>query len=270
MLRVFVERKVRREIVRRNVVISAAAFIGILALWYVESLAGLAHPFRMFVNNIHGGLTAFAMQLTGGAVESFTLSPVGAYTIEFRDGADAITMSAGYLGSAAVGALMFFLVNRAPHLIRLVSIVTGAFTIGFLALFIRPDAAGDWLSMFVCLGFGALLLALGWTGRGDINELRSRKSVTQMALTVVALMTGLHIVLDLPVILSTPASMELEGVLMITNPVAYLAENTLQGGVSVQFIAGVWTVIAIALMSVAFHFGIARRMKQIPKNDDIV
>ena len=265
MFREFVERKVRREIVRRNYVISALAFVGIFALWYVESLSGLAHPFRMFVNNIHGGLTGFAMQMTGGTVESFTLSQVGAYTIEFRDGADALTMSAGYLGSAALGALMFFLVNRAPHLIRLISIITGAFTIGFLALFIRPDTAGDWISMIVCLGFGALLITLGWTGRGDINQLRSRKSVTQIVLTVISLMTGLHILLDLPLVLSTPAY---RGD-VITNPVAYFAENVMPA-LSVQVVGLIWTAIAIALMGVAFHFGITRRMKQIPKNDDIV
>ncbi len=265
MLREFVERKVRREIVRRNVIISAAAFIGILALWHIEALSSLAHPFRMFVNNIHGGLTAFAMQMTGGAVESFTLSEVGTYTITFIGGADAITMSAGYLGSAALGALMFFLVNRAPHLVRLISIVTGAFTVGFLALFIRPEAAADLISMIVCMGFGGLLILLGWTGRGDINRLRSRKSLTHITLTVVSLMAGLHIVLDLPDVLTTPAYFDD----VITNPVAYFAE-IVTPALSVDAVAFSWAAIAIALMGVAIHFGITRRLRQIPKNDDIV
>ena len=265
MLRLFVERKVRREIVRRNFIISVAAFIGIFALWHVDSLSALAHPFRMFVNNIHGGLTALAMQLTGGAVESFTLSQAGAYTISFKGGADALTMSAGYLGSAALGALAFFLVNRAPHLVRLISSVMGVFTVGFLALFIRPEAAADWISMGLCMGFGALLIVLGATGRGDINRLRSRKSLTQIVLTVVSLMTGLHILLDLPAALSTPA---ISGE-VITNPVAYFAENVMPA-LSVEMVAIGWTAIAIALMGVAFHFSIVRQLRQIPKDDDIV
>ena len=269
MFREFVERKVRREIVRRNFVISALAFVGIFALWYVESLSGLAHPFRMLVNNIHGGLTAFAMQVTGGAVDSFSLSESGAYSILYHNGADAITMSAGYLGSAALGALMFFLVNRAPHLIRLISVVFGVFTIGFTALFIQPSASGDWVSWGICLGFGALLAVLGWTGRGDINQLRSRKSITQIVLTVVSLMVGLHIALDLPQVLSTPATVESDGVNWIINPVAYFADNV-TAGISVDVIAFSWSAIAIALMSIAFHFGITRRRTQIPKNDDIV
>jgi hypothetical protein len=265
MLREFVERKVRRQIVRRNFLISAAAFVGIIAMWHIDSLSGLAHPFRMLINNIHGGLSAFAMQISGGAVESFTLSQVGTYTIEFRGGSEALTMSAGYLGSAALGALMFFLVNRAPHLVRLIAGLTGAFTIGFLALFIRPDEAGDWISMIICMGFGALLIFLGWTGRGDINKLRSRKSITQIVLTVVSLMTGLHILLDLPLVISSPAY---SGD-VISNPVAYFSEYVMPG-LSVQVVAFSWAAIAIALMGIAFHFSITRRLKQIPKNDDIV
>ena len=268
MLRIFVERKVRREIVRRNFIISGLAFVGILALWYVDALSGLAHPFRMLINNIHGGLSAFAMQLTGGAVDSFTLSDTGAYRITFNGGMDALTMSAGYLGSAALGSLMFFLVNRAPHLVRLISAITGVFTIGFLALFIRPAETGDLISTVICLGFGALLIVLGWTGRGDINRLRSRKSVTQIVLTVVSLMTGLHILLDLPAALSSPSTVVIDGVETITNPVAYFAENVIPA-LSVQAVAFSWAAIALALMGIAFHFSIVRRLRQIPKNDDI-
>ena len=266
MLREFVERKVRRQIVYRSLLISALAFVAILVLWYNDSMTSLVHPLRMFINNIHGGLSAFAMQITGGEVENFTLSPVGTYRIEFRGGADALTMSAGYIGSALLGAITFFLVNRAPHLIRLIAVITGAFTVGFLALFIRPDATGDWISLIICLGFGVVLIALGWKGHGDINQLRSRKSVAQIVMTIVSLMTGLHILLDLPTVLSSPAQLSDD---VITNPVAYFAENVMPGA-SLTVIAFSWAAIALGLMAVAFHFGITRRLKKIPKNDDIV
>ena len=186
MLREFVERKVRRQIVHRSLFISVLAFAAILVLWYSESMATVVHPLRMFINNIHGGLSAFAIQISGGTVESFTLSPSGSYMIEFSGGADALTMTAGYLGSALLGAVMFFLVNRAPHLVRGLAIITGAFTVGFLGLFIRPDAAGDWVSMLICIGFGLVLIVLGWKGRGDINQLSSRRSVTQILMTIIA------------------------------------------------------------------------------------
>lgn len=266
MLREFVERKIRRQIVRRSLLISVSAFLAILALWYSDQMASLAHPLRMFINNIHGGLSALAMQITGGTAHSFTLSPAGAYVIEFSGGADAVTMSAGYLGSALLGAFMFYLVNRAPHLLRGLSILTGLFTVGFLALFIRPDATGDWISVIICAGFGLVLMLLGWHGKGDINQLGSRKSVTQIVMTVVSLMVSLHIVLDLPAVLQNAAQTAAG---TISNPVAYFAENVVPGA-AVSIVAFSWAGIAIVLLAIAFHFSIVKPYKNIPKNDDIV
>jgi len=266
MLRKFVERKVRRQVVHRSLAISIMAFVAIVVLWYTESLSALVHPLRMFINNIHGGLSAFAIQITGGAVHSFTLSPTGSYVIEFSGGADALTMSAGYLGSALLGSVMFFLVNRAPHLVRGMAMITGAFTVGFLALFIRPDATGDWISMFICIGFGLALIVLGWTGRGDINQLLSRRSLTQIVMTIASLMTASHILLDLPTILNSPA-VAADGA--ITNPIAYFSENVMPA-LSVQVVAYTWSAIAIALLAAAFYLSISRQLRQIPKNDDIL
>ena len=265
MFREFVERKIRRQIIHRSLLISVLAFIAILGLWYTESLANLVHPLRMFINNIHGGLSAIAIQITGGTVHSFSLTPVGSYVIEFSGGSDALTMSAGYLGSALLGAVMFFLVNRAPHLVRGMAIITGAFTIGFLGLFIRPDATGDWISMFICIAFGALLIHLGWSGHGHINELKTKKTLTQIVLTVASMMTACHILLDLPAVLQSPAVIDGS----ITNPVAYFSENVMPG-VSVPVLAITWSAIAVALLGIAFYFSISRQLKQIPKNDDIV
>ncbi len=265
MMRVFVERKIKRQIVHRSLLISLAAFLLMLPLWFTDVLPALSQPVRMFVNNIHGGFTAFAMQISSGTVQSFTLAPDGSYTISFSGGADALTMSAGYLGSALFGAFMFFLVNRAPQLARGLSIVTGLFTIGFLALFIRPDETGDLVSMVICLGFGAVLVLLGWTGKGDINKFLSRRSLTQIVITLVSLMTACHILLDLPLILRTPA--RIDGA--ITNPVAYLSE-TVFTGFSVPFIAFSWAGIALVLLGIAFYFSIIKPLRQIPVNDDIV
>ncbi len=265
MLRKFVERKVRRQIAHRSLAISIMAFFAILALWYTESFSNIVHPLRMFINNIHGGLSAFAIQVTGGTVHSFTLSPAGSYVIEFSGGADALTMSAGYLGSALLGAVMFFLVNRAPHLVRGMAMITGAFTVGFLALFIRPDATGDWISMFVCIGFGLLLIVLGWKGRGDINQLLSKRSITQIVMTIASLMTACHILLDLPVILNSPAMVDDA----ITNPIAYFSENVMPA-LSIPVVALTWSAIAIAMLAAAFYLSISRQLKQIPKNDDIL
>ena len=269
MLRIFVERKVRRQIVRRSLVISLLAFSAILALWTVDALAGLAHPLRLFVNNIHGGLSALAIQLTGGAVDSFTVSPVGSYMITFTGGAEALVFSAGYLGSAILGALLFFIANRVPHLVRGFSIITGLFTIGFVLAFIRPDQTGDLISIAICVAMGAALIVLGWTGKGDINQLRSRRSLTQIVMNIVALTTALHVVLDMEHILNMPAKIEEGGSTIYVNPVAAFVESVMPGA-SVEAVALVWSGIAVALIAAAIWFSMIKPYRQIPKDDDIV
>lgn len=265
MLRTFVERKVRRQIVRRSLIISVFAFVAILALWYSDSMASLVHPLRMFVNNIHGGLSALAIQLSGGAVHSFTLSSQGAYRIEFTGGSDALIFPAGYLGSALLGACLFYLANRAPHLLRGLAMTTGVFTVGFMVLFIRPAGAGSMLSMVICIGLGVLLIVMGWTGKGDINQLRSRKTATQILMNIVAMMTALHVILDLSYILQAPAM--IDGV--ITNPVAAFSERVMPAA-SVDLIATIWSAIALAFLGVSVYFSMLRPLRQIPGNDDIV
>ena len=265
MLRTFVERKVRRQILHTSLLMSSLAFIAIVLLWYVDGMAVLVHPLRMFIDNIHGGITNLAMLLTGGQVESFTLSPEGNYTITFRDGIAAVYLSAGYLGSALLGAMLFFLINRLPHLVRGLSILTGVFTVTYLALFIRPNETGDIISIAICAGLGLVLIALGIKGRGDPNQLKSRRTVVQVVMNIVALMTALHIILDLQYVLNAPAR---DGDAII-NPVAAFAEEVLSNA-SVHSVASIWSAIAIALLGAAFHFSIIRPLRQIPKNDDIV
>ena len=273
MLREFVERGIRRETIRKSIIVWGVALAAIFALWTVDSLAGLAHPLKMFANNVHGGLSAFAVQLSGGTINSFTLSPAGGYNIEYQGGSEILLYTAGYLGSALLGALMFFLTNRAQsanlqRLVRAMNILTGIFTVIFTALFIQPQAASDITAWALCLGLGIALIILGlWGMRSKETELR-HQFVNQFVMNVLALMVALHIVFDLGRILSTPAVIEIEGVRVITNPVAAFAEN-ITPGISTGIIAVCWSVIAIALMSISFHLSIIKPLRAIPKNDDI-
>lgn len=269
MLRVFVERKVRRQILRNSMIISVLAFIAILFLWNAEGVVSLvAHPLRMFVNNVHGGITALAMQLSGGAVDSFTLSSVGSYRIEFQGGADALTFSAGYLGSALLGAVMFFLVNRAPHLVRGLAVITGLFTSAFTLLFIRPNETGDVgdvMLIFICIVFGLALILMGWKAHGDTNQLKSSRTALHIVMNIASMMIALHVLLDLNYLLTAPARIGDT----ITNPVAAFSESVMPG-LSVPVIAITWAAVAIVLLGIAINYSLIKPLKQIPKNDDIV
>jgi len=271
MLRVFVERKVRRQILRNSMIISVLAFIAILFLWNAEGVVSLvAHPLRMFVNNVHGGITALAMQLSGGAVDSFTLSSVGSYRIEFQGGADALTFSAGYLGSALLGAVMFFLVNRAPHLVRGLAVITGLFTSAFTLLFIRPNETGDVIPIFICIVFGLALILMGWKAHGDTNQLKSSRTALHIVMNIASMMIALHVLLDLNHLLTAPARTgNIITGFTITNLVAAFSESVMPG-LSVAVIAITWSAIAIVLLGIAINYSLIKPLKQIPKNDDIV
>lgn len=265
MLRTFVERKVRRQIVHRSLTISIIAFVAIVVLWYSDTMANLVHPLRMFVNNVHGGLSALAIQVSGGAVHSFSLSSLGTYRIEYTGGSDALILPAGYLGSALLGAFLFYAANRAPHLLRGFAIITGTFTVAFLAFFIRPAGAGSVLSMGLCVGLGILLILLGWIGTGDINQMRSRKTVTQVLMNIVAMMIALHVILDLSYILQAPAMIDGD----IINPVAAFSERVVPSA-SVTVVAYSWAALSVLVLGIAVYMSMLRPLKNIPRNDDIV
>lgn len=264
MFRKFMERKIRRQILRVSLVTAVLAFVGVFALWNNPSFAAVIDPLRLFINNIHGGISALAMQLSGGAVESFTLSPGGSYLIEYRGGSEALFFPAGYLGSAVLGAAMFFLVNRAPQLTRGLAVLIGLFTMAFTALFIRPNETGDWTAIVICIGLGLILALAGWRSRGDVNQLRSSRSLLQLVMNALAMTVALHVLLDLNYLLNAPA---MSGD-AITNPAAAYAERVAPN-LSPVVVALTWTAFAIAILGVAVYFSLIKSLRREAKDKGI-
>lgn len=264
MFRKFLERKVRRQILQVSLATALLAFAGIFVLWNNPAFAAVIYPFRMFINNIHGGMSALAIQMTGGAVESFTLSPVGSYLIEYRGGSEALIFPAGYLGSAVLGAVMFFLVNRAPQLVRGMAVITGLFTVAFTAMFIRPNETGDWTAIIICIGLGIALVLAGWRARGDINQLRSSRSLLQLLMNALSMMIALHVLLDLNYLLNAPA---MSGD-AITNPAAAFAEEVMPN-LSPAVVAFTWTAFAIAILGGAVYFSLIKSLRREIKDKGI-
>ena len=264
MFRKFLERKVRRQILQVSLATALLAFAGIFVLWNNPAFAAVIYPFRMFINNIHGGMSALAIQMTGGAVESFTLSPVGSYLIEYRGGSEALIFPAGYLGSAVLGAVMFFLVNRAPQLVRGMAVITGLFTVAFTAMFIRPNETGDWTAIIICIGLGIALVVAGWRARGDINQLRSSRSLLQLLMNALSMMIALHVLLDLNYLLNAPAMTENA----ITNPAAAFAEEVMPN-LSPAVVAFTWTAFAIAILGGAVYFSLIKSLRREIKDKGI-
>ena len=264
MFRKFMERKIRRQILRVSLVTAVLAFVGVFALWNNPSFAAVIDPLRLFINNIHGGFSALAMQLGGGEVKSFTLSSGGAYLIEYVGGSEALIFSAGYLGSALLGAAMFFLVNRAPQLTRGLAVLIGLFTVAFTALFIRPNETGDWTAIIICIGLGIALVLAGWRARGDVNQLRSSRSLLQLVMNALAMTIALHVLLDLNYLLNAPA---MSGD-AITNPAAAFAERVAPN-LSTAVVAFSWTAIALVMLGVAVYFSLISSLRREAKDKGI-
>ena len=108
-----------------------------LAFW--ESWA--ARPFRMFVVLVHETCHAAASLLTGGEVlEMHTALDESGHTLS-RGGYFPLIASAGYVGSALLGALLIYTGSR-PRLQRLLLLAVGAACMG-MTMWFTPVGGPD-------------------------------------------------------------------------------------------------------------------------------
>jgi len=108
-----------------------------IALWFIPYADYLVYPIRLFVTFVHEGSHVLAALLTGGSIESLTVSPDTSGLVMFRYNSQIsqlITSSAGYLGSTAFGVLLLVMIRRA-YSARIVlaasAIFVGAMTLLF-------------------------------------------------------------------------------------------------------------------------------------------
>jgi len=87
-----------------------------IALWFIPYADYLVYPIRLFVTFVHEGSHVLAALLTGGSVESMSVSPDTSGLVTFRYTnafSQLITSSAGYLGTTAFGVLLLVSIRRA-------------------------------------------------------------------------------------------------------------------------------------------------------------
>ena len=87
-----------------------------VVLWFLPFADYLVYPIRLFVTFIHEGSHVLASLLTGGSVQSLTVSSDGSGMVQSLTSSwlsVLITSSAGYLGAIAYGTLLLVLIRRA-------------------------------------------------------------------------------------------------------------------------------------------------------------
>ncbi len=208
------------------------------------SLTAITYPVRLFVTFVHEAGHALAALLTGGQVQSFTVSPDGSGYAVTAGGNISLILPAGYLGAALFGALLFLLSSRAPSMTRALSLLLGIGFIALTVLFARPDASGNMTALIVGVGYGVALALLGWLAPQGVNV---------FLLNTLAILTGLNAVFDL-VHLVGNADIGNAGV--VNDAAAFSQEVAPLLPPSV--VALLWAAIAIGMMGAAMYFGLLK------------
>lgn len=163
----------------RFVLTFGAFFVALWLLWDTP----FVYPVKLFVVMLHEishGLVAVA---TGGEIREIAVTAdQGGYCV--CPGGDAfLTLSAGYLGSLAWGALFALLAGRGRRLGRAALVVTGAGILVLTLLYVRRPFA-----LLLGLGSGA---ALAWAGT------KLRAAGVRALMLGLGLTSGLYAVLDI-------------------------------------------------------------------------
>ena len=208
----------------------------------------LVYPLRLFVTFIHEASHALAALITGGQVQGFTVSSNGAGYAVTAGGNLALILPAGYLGAALFGSLLFYLSNQAPRRVRGLSIFIGLALILLTVIYARPDQTGSLTAFTIGIGFGLIMIVMGWNAPRLVNL---------FFLNTLALMTALNAVLDLQMLTGNP---NIGGDGMKNDAAAFAEEFTPLFPASV--VALLWAVAAVFMLGIAIYAGLFKPLRQ--------
>jgi len=229
-----------------------------IALWLIPYGEFVVYPIRLFVTFIHESSHALMAVLTGGAVQSLTISAdTSGLTYSAPSGmiGGLLTSSAGYLGTTIAGVLMLFLIRKkfSPNKILTAQ---GLFVAVMLIVFTLVSPLFNFLSLQVAVSslvftlFAGGALAAGLIALGLFASPR----IASFAVAFLAVQCLLNAVTDqltLFVINSPFRSSD------ITNDAANMANATHLPGIF-------WVVIWIGISIVMISLGL--RMYTVSKN----
>jgi hypothetical protein len=224
--------------------ITIASIGAVYLLWNVEFLSFLAYPFRLFVTYIHESGHALATIISGGKVVGFSVSSDGSGLARTIGGSRALILPAGYVGAALFGAILFYLIHRYPHYIRLISRILGIGLIIFTVLYARPDEQGAPFALFVGLMVGMTLLTLAQKASLEFNLI---------LLSILAIMTGLNALMDITTLIRYADTCH-RGV---CND-AYAFSREVAPILPATIWAIVWAGVSVILLSVSVYYSLVR------------
>ncbi|MGL5011012.1 MAG: M50 family metallopeptidase [Paracoccaceae bacterium] len=188
------------------------------------------YPLRILTVFFHEVSHALAALITGGSVESLTLSPEEGGLASLRGGNLFLIYSAGYIGSLLIGTA-FFLIALRTNLDRAAVALLGVCTLVMAAVFVR-----DSFPLLFCALTGGFMLLTAWLLPVVVND---------MLLRVVGLTSMLYVPND--IISDTITRSHLH------SDARLLAEQF--GGATILW-GGLWLLISLAVIALTLRYGL--------------
>lgn len=207
------------------------AAVGSVLLMIVPGLSFLALPLQYLNTHVHEFGHAFAAIATGGQAHLIHVYASGAGRALTSGGMFLAIVSAGYVGTAAVGAAMIAL-SRSVSGARLAMGLLGSLIGVALILWVRADTVGVLSGQFWCV----LLLYLAHRMRGVGSLVAAQFLGVQLCLTTLQSFLVLFQVIGF-------AGIENDAT------IAYRAT-----GIPAVLWAGMWSLIGLGLMALALRY----------------
>ena len=204
--------------------------IAITALVFVLWNTPVILPLKILIVFLHEIAHGLAALLTGGSIESISLSPQQGGLTVTRGGNLFVVMSAGYVGSLLIGVVVFLIALKSTA-DRALMAVLGIATLLVTALYLR-----EWFALAFGVGTGALMLAMARYLSHRINDL---------VLRIIGLTSMIYVPYD--IFSDTIARSH------IRSDAYMLAERF--GGATMMW-GGLWLLISLAV-----GFGFARTLR---------
>ncbi len=239
----------RRSFQRRSLGLALLAMVLVFVMWNVEAFDIVLYPFRLFVTYVHEAGHSLMALLTGGEIIGFTVRADGSGLATTAGGTRALILPAGYLGAALFGGLLFYLTNRLQRT-RVLSVGLGLLLMGFSLMFARPEQSGLPVALLIGIGFGGVLMFMGW---------RLSQNINLLVLNMLALLTGLNAVMDLLYLVRSVDTTAMGTAGPIRNDAAAFSAEVAPLVPPVVW-AVMWAIAAVLILGMSLYYAILRPM----------
>lgn len=253
------------EDARPQVKLLLVATVATILLWFIPYAEYIVYPIRLFVTFVHESGHAIIAFVTGGSVQSLTISADGSGVVYSAPSGllgALLTSSAGYLSTMLFGIMMLYLMRRnfSPHKILLIS---GLFVAVVTIVFGIVSPLFNFLSLNVPFSSVAFTVVVGFLLSAVMiaMALYSNLKIANFAVAFLAVQCLLNALSDLKTVLFINAPLVGDN---ISNDAANMAAAT--GIPGFVWVIG-WIVIALLMIVVGVRFYAIR--KASPSSDSL-